>query len=570
MAGSNSLLRMSFLALCVAPIACGENPSQPETAAPVTVAEVRVTAATTELIAGHVSQLSIVVLDSRGQVSSGRPVTWSSTNAVIASVAQDGLVTGHTPGPVTIRATVDGVFGEVALTVSPVPVASVTINLDSTTLAPGDSVQLAAVARDPSGNALAGRNIVWSSSDTSTVTVTMAGVVKAVRAGRATITAVSEGKAGSARVVVVKRGTLADRLRIAAGVNFTCVLDATGAAWCWGGNANGQLGDGSRTNRLTAVAVTGGHTFRAISAGGTSVCGLKETGEVFCWGQLLGTSSTSSTPVRSSTLLLQELDVSDRHACGLSKEGIAYCWGINDYRQLGVVDPSPQPQPVAVVTEQRFASIRVSARTSCGLTSDGESYCWGVYQHTDLTASYAAPPRRIPADGRFSSVVPGYDHACGIGIDGSTVCWNKNTMGQLGTGTKIDAVVPAAIIGGVRMRALALMRGSSNIVHFTCGIATDDSPYCWGASNYGQIGSTDATEQCTSQGGGLTLPCTTTPKRVTGSLAASAIVAGDWHSCVITQNRKIYCWGRNMDGQLGDGSTTASSAPVLSRFEGVM
>ncbi|HZH03462.1 MAG TPA: Ig-like domain-containing protein, partial [Myxococcaceae bacterium] len=282
------------------------------------------TAATTELIAGHVSQLSIVVLDSRGQVSSGRPVTWSSTNAVIASVAQDGLVTGHTPGPVTIRATVDGVFGEVALTVSPVPVASVTINLDSTTLAPGDSVQLAAVARDPSGNALAGRNIVWSSSDTSTVTVTMAGVVKAVRAGRATITAVSEGKAGSARVVVVKRGTLADRLRIAAGVNFTCVLDATGAAWCWGGNANGQLGDGSRTNRLTAVAVTGGHTFRAISAGGTSVCGLKETGEVFCWGQLLGTSSTSSTPVRSSTLLLQELDVSDRHACGLSKEGIAY------------------------------------------------------------------------------------------------------------------------------------------------------------------------------------------------------------------------------------------------------
>jgi hypothetical protein len=555
--------RLFVLVLCTAATACGDTPS-----ASVTAVEVRVTAAATEIFAGESTRLSVVALDSRGRTTSVRPAAWSSGNASVATVAQDGLVTGHSPGTVTVRATVDGAFGEVALTVRPVPVASVSIQPDSTTLTVGDSIQLVAVPMNASGNPLAGRSIVWSSSDTTLVTITMAGLAKAVRTGRVTITAVSEGKAGSARVVA-SRGAVPDRHRIAAGANFTCVLDATGAAWCWGGNADGQLGDGGTTNRLTAVAVTGGHTFRAISAGGTSVCGLKDAGEVFFWGRLLGTSSTSSTPVRSFALLLQSLDVSDRHACGLSTEGVASCWGVNDYRQLGRVDPTPQPEPVAVVTEHRFASLSVSARTSCGITSVGESYCWGVYQHTDLSAYFTESPRRIPADGRFSSVVPGYDHACGIQTDGSTSCWNKNTLGQLGTGTRNDALTPATIAGGVQMRALALMRGYTTIGFFTCGIATDDAPYCWGASNSGQIGSRDATERCSTLGG-VVLTCSTSPKRVAGGLAASAIVAGDLHACVITRDKKIYCWGGNSNGQLGNGSTAVSSEPVRSVFSGVM
>jgi alpha-tubulin suppressor-like RCC1 family protein len=210
---------------------------------------------------------------------------------------------------------------------------------------------------------------------------------------------------------------------IAAGRNHTCALDLTGAAWCWGSNAFGQLGDGTTLNRLQPVAVSGGEVFGGLAGGGDAhTCATGATGIVRCWGannhgQLgNGTTTLSSTPVIVATpLALSHVTLGDQHSCGISNDAIARCWGLNTDGALGDGSSAQRSVPAPVLANARFNRVTGGTAFTCAVT-------FGAVTGEDNTIVFS---RR------------------------SLLCWGLNSSGQFGRGSTTSALTPTASATGL-------------------------------------------------------------------------------------------------------------------------
>ena len=209
------------------------------TVSPTPAASIRVTPATASVFIGSTTTLSATVLDAGG-ASLDRPVTWSSGAPTVASVSEDGTVTGVGVGTAVILASAEGRVGSATVTVAAIPVATVTITPASSTLDPGGSTTLVASVQSAGGAELADRAVLWTTSDAKVATVSASGVVAAIGPGVATITASAEGKTGTASITVSKPA--------AASVGRVTVTPLT-ASIAWSGPSN-------RTVQLTASAYT--------------------------------------------------------------------------------------------------------------------------------------------------------------------------------------------------------------------------------------------------------------------------------------------------------------------------
>src|SRR5437870_4799454 len=168
----------------------------------VPVASVTVSPATASIRVGQTTQVTATPKDSAGGTLAGRTVTWKSSDTTVATVSPSGQVTGVAPGSATITATSEGKTSTAAITVTTVPVASVTVSPATASVAVGQTLQLTATPKDSTGTALTGRSVTWVSSNPGVATVSSNGLVTSGAVGTATITATSEGKAGSAAVTV--------------------------------------------------------------------------------------------------------------------------------------------------------------------------------------------------------------------------------------------------------------------------------------------------------------------------------------------------------------------------------
>jgi len=148
-------------------------------------------------------QLSATVRDVNGVIVTDRVVTWSSASPAVATVSSSGVVTGVGGGTATITATSEGRSGTTLVTVQQLPVATVTVQPANDTVLIGGTAQLTAVAKDSAGRTLTGRAIAWHSNSTAIATVDANGLVSGVTAGSTTVTATSEGKVGTATILVV-------------------------------------------------------------------------------------------------------------------------------------------------------------------------------------------------------------------------------------------------------------------------------------------------------------------------------------------------------------------------------
>lgn len=244
-----------------------------------------------------------------------------------------------------------------------------------------------------------------------------------------------------------------------------CGLDAAGAAWCWGANRWGELGRGTTSTLSSSPAqVTGAPNFVAISSGAYHNCGLTAAGEVWCWGynaqNQLGRPTT--TGFSAVPLLIPgapsfaSIALGDSHSCGLTAAGVAFCWGYNLYGQLGIgtsgtATNTPTPTPVAGgLTFRRLAS---ADSHTCGLTTAGEAWCWGDGASGRLgngTTTASLVPTRVTGGLNFTSLVTHDFHSCGSAADGRTYCWGSNSRGQLGDGTTSNATSPRPVLPPVQ------------------------------------------------------------------------------------------------------------------------
>jgi uncharacterized protein YjdB len=154
------------------------------------------------IFATQTVQLSALVTDDRGQVLTGKQVTFASNNTQVATVSSQGLVTGVSSGTAVITATSEGATGQATITIARDPVATVEVSPSTASVVIGQTTQLAAIPRNVRGQALTGRTVIWTSSSSAIATVSTTGVVSGVAPGTAVIIASVEGKQGSATVTV--------------------------------------------------------------------------------------------------------------------------------------------------------------------------------------------------------------------------------------------------------------------------------------------------------------------------------------------------------------------------------
>jgi uncharacterized protein YjdB len=172
---------------------------------PTPVASLRLSPTHRAMLVGQTVQLVAEALDAGGNVLAGRPVTWSTSAASVATVTAAGVVTAVADGAAIITASSEGRSAVASITVAQVPVASVVVTPATSNVVVGQSTQLSAQLRDGSGAIITGRAVTWTSTSTTVVTVSSNGLVTAIAPGTATITATSEGRSGSATVNVAAR-----------------------------------------------------------------------------------------------------------------------------------------------------------------------------------------------------------------------------------------------------------------------------------------------------------------------------------------------------------------------------
>ncbi len=186
-----ALLSTAVLALG----ACNSDSTEPASA----VVSVAVTPRLNNLIVGGTQQLAAQALDASGNPIAGKSITWTSSEPNVATVSASGLVTTVGPGSTAIQASADNSSGFAAISVS-APVSTVVITGNGGVIPVGTTQQLTANLRDAAGNSLYIRTVTWTSSAPTVATVSSSGLLTAVAAGTATISATSEGRTGTAPV----------------------------------------------------------------------------------------------------------------------------------------------------------------------------------------------------------------------------------------------------------------------------------------------------------------------------------------------------------------------------------
>ncbi len=351
---------------------------------------------------------------------------------------------------------------------------------------------------------------------------------------------------------------------ISAGEDHTCMLKSNGAAYCWGDNSVGQLGNGSTKPSMVPVAVSGDLRFKSISADWDYTCGVTEDNDAYCWGRgrygRLGNGSSENSTIPTAVsggLSFESVNSGMAHTCGLTADGDAFCWGLNEDGILGNNSLETSLVPAAVSGGHTFGSINAGSATTCGIATNGDAYCWGAGDFGRLLGQgeydrgNKVAPGLVAGEFNFKpdSISVGLDHACAITTADKAVCWGRGRYGKLGIGSGDglgvieNLMTPREVKGNI---SFALITTG---IFQTCGIASDGKAYCWGRNGSGQLGDGTTTMRVE-------------PVNVSANLRFTDITIGKNHTCGISSNDEIYCWGDGDAGKLGTRSSDDKLTPT--------
>ncbi len=237
------------------------------------------------------------------------------------------------------------------------------------------------------------------------------------------------------------------------------------------------------------------------------------------------------------------------HTCMLLSEGVVRCWGLNADGQLGDGTNFSRNTATTVHGLSQVEAISAGNWHTCARLQDGTARCWGRNNVGQLgigNTNAVSTPHVVTGISGVTDISAGYIHTCAVLSDGTARCWGFGMNYRLGTGNTTNRNTPQAVVGLV-VSVDAIAAGFQH----TCALSSAGQVYCWGDNGVGQGGSDSSVNTLTS------------PTAVAALSGVGTLVAGDNHTCATLTDGTARCWGGNLSGQLGDGTTTRSWTPVL-------
>ena len=402
---------------------------------------------------------------------------------------------------------------------------------------------------------------------------------------------------------------------VEAGHGTTCAIESTGDLYCWGSNLSGQVGANVTGATVVAPEKVLSNTnvdpndeedfyapndelnWVSVGLGLEHTCAVSDTTidplspyDVHCWGMngdpgidsdfrlgpmvALVSLYTGKLPITGRTweYVTPKLAVGANAACVVrvdpeTMDHNVDCWGTNDHLQVQGAPIEMQDEPPSeVVVHTQWSSAEVDAVAlglDFGCAAAGNLLmCWGHNGHGQLgrgTASLTneqpgnlfALNNELSANWKTAQLEAGNRHVCARTEVGAIHCWGWDHRGQLGDGVARDGQTPfSATPVTVDLGGAAAVDVSAGQDH-TCAITTEGELYCWGNNGEGQLGI------------GISPVSANTPQRVNPTWSDWADVsAGDDYTCAVRQTGTLYCWGNNASGQLGLHNTAPTNVPT--------
>jgi alpha-tubulin suppressor-like RCC1 family protein len=297
---------------------------------------------------------------------------------------------------------------------------------------------------------------------------------------------------------------------ISAGNEHTCGIDnmtAAGQLKCWGSNDHGQLGNGNQIDSLSPQVIDGNQGYKKVVVGSA-------------------------------------------HTCGLTTGNLVKCWGRNNFGQLGTGNNTDAHIPVSVDGAVQYKDVSTAGTSTCAVTQAGLLKCWGNNNFGvlgDGTTLNRDAPVVIDSSVSYKTVSVGELHTCAITEADVLKCWGHNAFYELGDGTAATRFLPVIIDSGTSYLKIAPSKVSS---YHTCGITLAGKLKCWGNNDYGQLGDS-------------TLMSRAVPTLINAMNFYTDVSTGFVHSCAVeADSQKLFCWGKNDFGQLGDYTFQQRNIPT--------
>ncbi len=413
--------------------------------------------------------------------------------------------------------------------------------------------------------------------------------------------------------VPIQVNGLTDVTAIAAGYGHTIALKADGTVWTWGANGSGQLGEGRKViHSTTPIQVTGLTDVTAIAAGHSHTIALKTDGTVWAWGYNYngqlgeGTTTFSYTPVQVSGLTdIVAIAAGGFHTIALKSNDTVWAWGSNERGQLGVTTTeiceiyagigetigytypafcSTTPVQVSGLTD--ITAIAAGGYYTIALESDGTVWAWGANEYGQLGATTTETCGYEDEFDCSPTPIPVRDKVTGTFSVGGTVSSLSGTLvlqnnggddltitenGPFTFATELEdlAIYDITVLSQPFDQTCSLITGRINAAdvidieikcftftdiaagsYHSLALEADGTVWAWGANDNGQLGN------------GTTPVYSNTVGQVSNLTDITAVAAGFFHSLSLKTDGTVWAWGRNDNGQLGDGTRDDRATPV--------
>ncbi len=363
----------------------------------------------------------------------------------------------------------------------------------------------------------------------------------------------------------------------------TISVNNAGLVYSWGDNSAGTFGDSTTTSSSVPVAaytagVLSGKTITAVSTGSSYSIALASDGTLYSWGYngqgQLGDNSLIDkivpVAVYSDGVLsgktITAIATGGSHTLALASDGTVYAWGWNRDGQLGNNSTTDSSVPVAVNTSgvlsgKTITKIAAGINHSIAIDSDGTIYTWGSNSDGQL-GNNSTTNSLVPVAVTTSGVLSGKTitaatgssrHTVAVSTEGQVFSWGANSIGQLGDNSTTSSLVPVMVYSDGVLSGKTITAVASGQAH-SLALDSDGKVYSWGGNWSGELGNNTSTS---SQ-----VPVEVYNSGVLSGKTITAIGIGEYHSIALGSDGTVYCWGENWAGQLGNNTTDNSNVPV--------